>query len=48
MRERLLMLASLSAEKYALDVRELFGDDYDKIRERKFETKSLQTAPEQS
>jgi hypothetical protein len=35
MRERLLMLASLSTEKYALDVRELFGEDYDKIRERK-------------
>lgn len=35
MRNRLLMLAGLSAEKYALDVRELFGEDYDKIRERK-------------
>jgi uncharacterized coiled-coil protein SlyX len=36
MRERLLMLASLSTEKYALNVRELFGEDYDKIRERKW------------
>src|SRR5205823_12091966 len=35
MRDRLLMLAGLSTEKYALDVRELFGEDYDKIRERK-------------
>ena len=33
MRDRLLMLAGLSTEKYALDVRELFGEDYDKIRE---------------
>src|SRR5262249_45228265 len=36
MRQRLLMLAGLSAEKYALDVRELFGEDYDRIRERKW------------
>lgn len=35
MRDRLLMLAGLSTEKYALDVRELFGEDYDKIREQK-------------
>lgn len=35
MRDRLLMLAGLSTERYALDVRELFGEDYDKIRERK-------------
>lgn len=35
MRARLMMLAGLSTEKYALDVRELFGEDYDKIRERK-------------
>jgi hypothetical protein len=35
MRDSLLMLAGLSTEKYALDVRELFGEDYDKIRERK-------------
>ncbi len=35
MRDRLLMLAGLSADKYALDVRELFGEDYDRIRERK-------------
>ena len=36
MRERLLMLAGLSTEKYALNVRELFGEDYDKIQERKW------------
>lgn len=35
MRDRLLMLAGLPAERYALDVRELFGEDYDKIVERK-------------
>lgn len=35
MRDRLLMLADLSTEKFALDVRELFGEDYDKIIERK-------------
>jgi len=35
MRDRLLMLADLSTEKFALDVRELFGEDYDKIVERK-------------
>ncbi|MGH8554454.1 MAG: hypothetical protein ACREUD_02630 [Gammaproteobacteria bacterium] len=31
MRDRLLMLAGLSTEKYALDVRDLFGEDYDRI-----------------
>jgi hypothetical protein len=31
MRDRLLMLASLRTDKYALDVRELFGEDYDRI-----------------
>jgi len=35
MRDRLLMLADLSTEKCALDVRDLFGEDYDKIVERK-------------
>ena len=35
MRDRLLMLADLSTEKVALDVRDLFGEDYDKIVERK-------------
>ena len=35
MRDRLLMLADLSTEKFALDVRDLFGEDYDKIVERK-------------
>lgn len=35
MRDRLLMLAGLPTEKFALDVRELFGEDYDKIVERK-------------
>ena len=35
MRDRLLMLADLSTDKFALDVRELFGEDYDKIVERK-------------
>ena len=35
MRDRLLMLAGLPTEKLALDVRELFGEDYDKIVERK-------------
>lgn len=31
MRDRLLMLAGLPTDKYALDVRELFGEDYDRI-----------------
>ena len=31
MRDRLLMLAGLPTEKYALDVRELFGEDYERI-----------------
>jgi hypothetical protein len=31
MRDRLLMLAGLPIDKYALDVRELFGEDYDRI-----------------
>ena len=31
MRDRLLMLAGLPSEKYALDVRELFGEDYERI-----------------
>ncbi len=31
MRDRLLMLAGLPVDKYALDVRELFGEDYDRI-----------------
>lgn len=35
MRDRLLMLADLSTEKVALDVRDLFGEDYDRIVERK-------------
>jgi len=35
MRDRLLMLADLSTEKFALDIREMFGDDYDKIVERR-------------
>lgn len=35
MRDSLLMLADLSTEKFALDVRELFGEDYDRIVERK-------------
>ena len=35
MRDRLLTLADLSTEKFALDIRELFGEDYDRIVERK-------------
>ena len=35
MRDSLLMLADLSTEKFALDIRELFGEDYDRIVERK-------------
>ena len=31
MRDRLLMLAGMPTEKYALDVRELFGEDYERI-----------------
>jgi hypothetical protein len=31
MRIQLLMLAGFSAERYALNIRELFGDDYDRI-----------------
>jgi hypothetical protein len=31
MRDRLLMLADLPTNRYALDVRELFGEDYDRI-----------------
>jgi len=31
MRDRLLMLADLPTSRYALDVRELFGEDYDRI-----------------
>lgn len=35
MRDRLLMLAGLPSEKHALDVRELFGEDYEKILRNK-------------
>lgn len=35
MRDRLLMLADLSTDKVALDVRDLFGEDYDRIVVRK-------------
>ena len=35
MRDQLLMLAGLQTEKYALDVRELFGEDYERILGRK-------------
>jgi hypothetical protein len=35
MRERLLMLAGLSGERYALDVRAIFGEGYDRLIERK-------------
>lgn len=35
MRDRLLMLAGLPTEKYALDVRELFGEDYERILQLK-------------
>ena len=35
MRDRLLMLAEISAEAVALDARQLFGDDYDLIRRRR-------------
>ncbi len=31
MRDRLLMLAGVPTDKFALDVRELFGEDYDRI-----------------
>ena len=35
MRDRLLMLADIPPDQTALDVRALFGDDYDRIRERR-------------
>jgi len=35
MRDRLLMLAGLPTDRHALDVRELFGDDYDRITQLK-------------
>lgn len=35
MRERLLMLAGLSGERHALDVRAIFGEGYDRLIERK-------------
>lgn len=35
MRNRLLMLAGLPTEKYALDVRELFGEEYENILNQK-------------
>jgi hypothetical protein len=35
MRDRLLMLADIPPDRTALDMRALFGDDYDRIRERR-------------
>lgn len=35
MRDRLLMLADIPPDRTALDARALFGDDYDRIRERR-------------
>ena len=35
MRDRVLMLASIPPDRLALDARNLFGDDYDRIRERR-------------
>ena len=35
MRDRLLMLADIPPDRTALDVRALFGDDYDRIRDRR-------------
>lgn len=35
MRDRLLMLADIPPDRTALDARELFGQDYDRIRERR-------------
>jgi predicted nucleic acid-binding Zn-ribbon protein len=35
MRDRLLMLADISPDRTAFDARELFGDDYDRIRQRR-------------
>jgi energy-coupling factor transporter ATP-binding protein EcfA2 len=35
MRDRLLMLADIPPDRTALDARELFGEDYDRIRERR-------------
>jgi energy-coupling factor transporter ATP-binding protein EcfA2 len=35
MRDRVLMLANIAPDKMALNARELFGDDYDRIRERR-------------
>jgi hypothetical protein len=35
MRDRLLMLADIPPDRTALDVRALFGDDYDRIRQRR-------------
>jgi len=35
MRDRLLMLAEIPPDRTALDARALFGDDYDRIRERR-------------
>lgn len=35
MRDRVLMLANIAPDKMALNARELFGDDYDRIRDRR-------------
>jgi hypothetical protein len=35
MRDRVLMLAGISPDRTALNTRELFGDDYDRIRDRR-------------
>ena len=35
MRDRLLMLAEIPPDRVALDARELFGEDYDRIRQRR-------------
>lgn len=37
MRERLLMLAGLAGDKFALDIRKVFGEDYDTIVRRREE-----------
>ena len=45
MRDRLLMLAGLPADRHALDVRELFGEDYDRITRLKAKLIPLQKIP---
>lgn len=43
MRGRLLMLAGLAPDKTAVNVRELFGEDYDKLKEQKNKLKRFKS-----